>query len=282
MFRSSGFSRFALSACLVASATSVLAVEIEKFNDDPLANAGYPFSESVRVGDLLFLSGQIGILPDGSLAPGGIRGEAHQTLLNISEALDRRGLGMEHVVKCTVFLADVSEWAAFNEVYQQHFSSPYPARSALGANGLALGARTEVECIAAYGSLVPETGQGCPTTCPPGEAVAETVEEGITAEPIPETPVIAPSAIELTIAGVEPSAVVFGTREVAITVLGTGFNSGSIVIFEGVSYPASVNQAGTRLVATLPTRYLSIGPYAVTVSNGPGTKTTLRKAVEIF
>jgi 2-iminobutanoate/2-iminopropanoate deaminase len=57
---------------------------------------------------------------------------------------------MEHVVKCTVFLADIAEWGAFNEVYKKHFSHPYPARSALGASGLAVGARVEMECIAAY------------------------------------------------------------------------------------------------------------------------------------
>ncbi|MDZ7642922.1 MAG: Rid family hydrolase [Woeseiaceae bacterium] len=68
----------------------------------------------------------------------------------LAAALGRRGLSMAHVVKCTMFLADVSEWAAFNEVYVRYFEKPYPARSALGANGHALGARTEVECIAAY------------------------------------------------------------------------------------------------------------------------------------
>ena len=55
---------------------------------------------------------------------------------------------MEHIVKCTVFLADISEWGAFNEVYKKHFSEPYPARSAFGASGLVLNARAEMECIA--------------------------------------------------------------------------------------------------------------------------------------
>lgn len=138
----------AFAGLLMAGSAS--AAEIEKYNDGPYADAGFPFSDSVRVGDLLFLSGQVGELPNGDLAPGGIGPEADQTLKNIAAALQRRGLGLEHVVKCTVFLDDVSEWAAFNEVYKQHFQAPYPARSALGADGLALGARTEVECIAAY------------------------------------------------------------------------------------------------------------------------------------
>ena len=71
-------------------------------------------------------------------------------MLNIEAALARRGLAMHHVVKCTVFLADFAEWDAFNEVYKKHFSKPYPARSALGANSLWANARVEMECIAGY------------------------------------------------------------------------------------------------------------------------------------
>ena len=134
----------------VITVQAVMAAEVEFHNDGPLKELGLPFSESVRAGDLLFLSGQIGSGADGKLAPGGISAEANQTLLNIAATLERRGLGMEDVIKCTVFLADISEWAAFNEVYMKHFTAPYPARSALGVNGLALNARAEVECIAAY------------------------------------------------------------------------------------------------------------------------------------
>jgi len=134
----------------IVTVKAVSAAEVEFHNDGPLKELGLPFSESVRAGDLLFLSGQIGSGADGKLAPGGISAEANQILLNIAATLEKRGLGMEDVIKCTVFLADISEWAAFNEVYMKHFTSPYPARSALGANGLALNARAEVECIAAY------------------------------------------------------------------------------------------------------------------------------------
>jgi reactive intermediate/imine deaminase len=94
--------------------------------------------------------GQLGVDNNNQLVPGGIQAEAHQTLNNIGGALKRRGLGFEDVVKCTVFLADVSEWGTFNAIYGDYFEKPYPARSALGANGLALGARLELECIAAY------------------------------------------------------------------------------------------------------------------------------------
>jgi 2-iminobutanoate/2-iminopropanoate deaminase len=139
----------ALSAFLLASSPSIRAAEIARYDDGPLAGKG-PFSESAKVGDLLFLAGQIGEDKDGNLVPGGIKAEAEQMMLNIKAALARRGLAMEHVVKCTVFLADIAEWGAFNEVYKRHFSRPYPARSALGASGLAAKARVEMECIAGY------------------------------------------------------------------------------------------------------------------------------------
>ena len=132
------------------SSPGALAEELAKYDDGPLAGMGYPFSESARAGNLLFLAGQIGTDGSGNLVTGGIEAEAKQIMVKIKAALARRGLAMEHVVKCTVFLADIGEWGTFNEVYKQHFSHPYPARSALGANGLALNARVEVECIAGF------------------------------------------------------------------------------------------------------------------------------------
>ena len=108
-----------------------------------------PFSEAVRVGDMLYVSGQIGNLPGAlALVPGGIRPEARRALENIKAILERHGSSLECVVKCTVFLADIKEWQAFNEVYREFFKANLPARSALGANGLVIGARVEVECIA--------------------------------------------------------------------------------------------------------------------------------------
>lgn len=116
---------------------------------DPAA-AKLPFSEAVRSGELLFLSGQIGTVPgaDNALAKGGIEAEAEQTLVNIRSVLERHGASMRDVIKCTVFLADIGDWPAFNVVYRKHFSAPFPARSALAASGLAMGAKVEVECIA--------------------------------------------------------------------------------------------------------------------------------------
>jgi 2-iminobutanoate/2-iminopropanoate deaminase len=124
----------------------------EFFDERPMSGKGYPFSESVRVGNILFISGQVGVDENNELVEGGIVGETRQIMSNIGGALERRGLGFSDVVKCTVFLADVAEWGEFNTIYTTYFEPPYPARSALGANGLALGARLEVECIAAYPS----------------------------------------------------------------------------------------------------------------------------------
>jgi 2-iminobutanoate/2-iminopropanoate deaminase len=112
-----------------------------------------PFSPAVRVGNLLFLSGQIGVRADasGELVPGGIEPETRQTLENIRDVLVKVGSSMERVVKCTVFMADMAEWPRMNTVYVSFFPNNKPARSAFGASGLALGARVEIECIAVAG-----------------------------------------------------------------------------------------------------------------------------------
>ncbi len=126
---------------------------IEYLNSGKVLPVNLPFSEAVRVGNMLYLSGQIGIVPGTSkLVSGGIKEEARQTLENIKTSLRAHGYDLQDVVKCTVMLADIAEWDAFNEVYQSFFSKHHPARSAFGANGLALGARVEVECLAAKGS----------------------------------------------------------------------------------------------------------------------------------
>ncbi|MCP4204668.1 MAG: hypothetical protein GY769_22390 [bacterium] len=129
----------------------------------PTGRSDMPFSESVRAGNLLFLSGQIGAAVDEGgrgRPPGGIGPETQQTLENIRAALERRNLSMDDVVKCTVMLADIDEWAAMNEVYKTFFSKHFPARSAFGTSGLALGARVEIECIAAFGSRAADRGVG--------------------------------------------------------------------------------------------------------------------------
>ena len=140
----------ALFGLVLLGTASGASAQVTFFNDGPGANQDYPFSESVRVNELLFISGQVGTDGSGALVDGGIEPESRQVMDNIKQIIHSRGLTMNDVVKCTVFLADVSQWGDFNKIYTTYFSKPYPARSALGANGLALGAALEVECIAAY------------------------------------------------------------------------------------------------------------------------------------
>ena len=121
----------------------------EYLNSEETAGTNLPFSEAVRVGNMLYLSGQLGILPGTTdLAPGGIQGETRQVMENIRSVLERNRSSMDRIVKCTVMIADIAEWPAFNEVYVTYFPGPKPARSAFGAAGLALGGRVEVECWA--------------------------------------------------------------------------------------------------------------------------------------
>jgi len=112
-------------------------------------NAQGPFSEAVRVGDIVFLSGVLGTDSTGRLVPGGIGPETKQALENVKSALERNGVSMDRVVKCTAMLADIAEWGAMNTEYAKYFPGPKPARSAFGASGLVRGGRIELECIAA-------------------------------------------------------------------------------------------------------------------------------------
>jgi 2-iminobutanoate/2-iminopropanoate deaminase len=108
-----------------------------------------PFSDAVQVGNLFFLSGQVGI--DGNtrkLVEGGITAETKQVLENIKAVLEQHQLSMKDVVKCTVILADINDFQAFNEVYKTYFPNK-PARTTFAASGLAVGALIEIECIAA-------------------------------------------------------------------------------------------------------------------------------------
>ncbi|WOJ97969.1 Rid family hydrolase [Congregibacter brevis] len=131
--------------------SAVRGAEVSFLNSSGSLSADLPFSEAVRVGDTVYLAGQLGALPgELTVVPGGIVPESRQTLENIRNTLKAHDLDMSDVVKCTVMLADISEWGAFNKVYAEFFSKPFPARSAFAASGLALNARVEVECIAAY------------------------------------------------------------------------------------------------------------------------------------
>jgi len=108
-----------------------------------------PFSEAVSVGGMLYLSGEIGLDASGKLVPGGIKAETKQVMDNIGANLARHGSSFDQVVQCTVALADIAEWPAFNEVYRGYFKQHFPSRMAFATTALALGARVEVQCNAA-------------------------------------------------------------------------------------------------------------------------------------
>lgn len=111
-------------------------------------SASLPFSPVVRVGSMLYLAGQLGTDSKGQLVPGGIAAETRQAMENIKALVIANGSSMDRVVKCTVMLADINEWAAMNAVYVTYFPNHKPARSAFGSSGLARNGRAEIECMA--------------------------------------------------------------------------------------------------------------------------------------
>jgi reactive intermediate/imine deaminase len=112
-------------------------------------NLNRPYSDAVRVGNTLYLSGAIGTMRGSNqLVAGGIEAETRQTLENIKQTLEANGSSMNEVVKCTVMLAEIGEWDKMNAIYRTYFPNNRPARSSLGVNGLVANARVEIECIA--------------------------------------------------------------------------------------------------------------------------------------
>src|SRR5687767_407023 len=124
---------------------------IERIGEPTLNGQRLPFSTAVRAGDTVYLSGALGIDANGKLADG-MAAQARLAMDNLGAGLKSAGLGWGDVVKCTVMLDDMNDWPAFNKVYVTYFpDGRYPARSAFGTDGLALGALVEVECIAYAG-----------------------------------------------------------------------------------------------------------------------------------
>jgi 2-iminobutanoate/2-iminopropanoate deaminase len=144
---------FATALLMTASGAAAAPARqaVQHFGRPTVNGQPLPFSDAVRVGDILYLSGQIGIGADGKL-PEGIDAQTRQAMENIGAVLKRAGLGYGDVFHCTAFLADMKDWPAFNKIYVPYFpAGKMPARSAFGANGLALGARLEIECQAYAG-----------------------------------------------------------------------------------------------------------------------------------
>ena len=108
-----------------------------------------PYSQAIRVGNIIFTSGQIPIDPaTGSFVEGGIKEQTRQSLLNVKAVLNEAGTTMDHVIKTTVFMADMNDFAEMNSVYSEFFNTPYPARSAVAVKTLPKGALVEIEVIA--------------------------------------------------------------------------------------------------------------------------------------
>jgi len=139
-----------VAVCFVAIPARVVHPQVVQVPS--MALPGLPFSPAVRVGNMLYLSGQIGNTPGTrQLADSGIAGQTRQAFENIKTVLQAAGSSLERVVKCTVFLADIKDYAAMNTVYATYFPKDPPARSTVAGSGLALGARVEIECLATVG-----------------------------------------------------------------------------------------------------------------------------------
>jgi len=137
---------------LLALVATPLAAQEKEVLDVPGAVAGLPFSPAVKVGNIIYLSGQIGNrIGTRTLVPGGVGPETKQALENIRTILESAGSSLDDVFKCTVFLADIGDYEAMNKVYAGVFRAEPPARSTVAGSGLALGARVEIECMATAG-----------------------------------------------------------------------------------------------------------------------------------
>jgi 2-iminobutanoate/2-iminopropanoate deaminase len=110
-----------------------------------------PYSQAIRSGELVFTAGQIGLDPATGELVDGVVEQADRALRNLTAILDAAGTSPERVIKTTVFLADMGDFAAVNEVYARHFSQPFPARSTVAVAGLPKGAQVEIEAVALVG-----------------------------------------------------------------------------------------------------------------------------------
>lgn len=123
--------------------------EIIYYQSNEMASLGLPFSDAVRVDNILYLSGVVGMIPGKmELVEGGLEAESRQIMENIQKVLQANGSSLKNAIKFTIFIDDINRWSDFNKVYIEYFPNKKPARSALGVEGLALGAAVEVECIA--------------------------------------------------------------------------------------------------------------------------------------
>ena len=125
----------------------------DAISTDAAPAAAGPYSQAIRAGDLVFTAGQLGIDPaSGALVGDDVGAQADRALTNLGAILEAAGSGMDRLVKVTVFLGEIADWPAVNEVYVRHIPEPFPARSAFAVRALPLGARVEIEAVAVVGA----------------------------------------------------------------------------------------------------------------------------------
>jgi 2-iminobutanoate/2-iminopropanoate deaminase len=121
----------------------------EAISTEGAPSAAGPYSQAIRTGELVFTAGQLGLDPaTGEFAADDVAGQADRALANLAAILEAAGSGMDRLLKVTVFLADIGDWPAVNEVYARLVPEPYPARSAFAVKDLPRGARVEIEAVA--------------------------------------------------------------------------------------------------------------------------------------
>lgn len=120
---------------------------LRAIRSDRLSPSVGPFSQAISTGDLIFLSGQVGLDADGKLVEGGVAAEAEQIFRNLAAVLDAAGKSFADVVRVGVFLIDISDFAALNAIYAGHFKQPYPARTTVAVAALPLGAAVEIDLV---------------------------------------------------------------------------------------------------------------------------------------
>lgn len=141
--------RLVLMLCIVLITPLAAAAQQAERITVPGLLPDLPFSSAVKLNGIIYLSGMIGVVPGTlELVEGGVEAETRQALDLIGRILDYSGSSMDRIIKCTIFLVDISDYAPMNRVYASYFQEPYPARSTVAGSGLALGARVEIECMA--------------------------------------------------------------------------------------------------------------------------------------
>jgi len=143
-------SKLSAAIFILVGSVSVLADDQVSYLVSPeTKKLNLPFSDAVRVNNMIFMSGQLGVEPESfKLVEGGIENETRQIFKNMKGVLESNESSLSNIVKCTVMMGDIGEWPKFNQIYVTYFPDDKPARSAFGANGLALGASVEMECWA--------------------------------------------------------------------------------------------------------------------------------------